>query len=157
MTEHRDETTSITGNWPLNHYRWKTEQVKLMGKFLDALKDKKLLGLKCPCCGLVYSPPKAVCRCLCRPETWVEVSDEGVVTTFTFSGTWAFEGVQGEESETRIIVGVKMDGSDTMALSLLREANPEDVDVGMRVKVSWPETPEGKLVDIMYVEPAGSG
>lgn len=155
MMEMKSETTSIPGNWRLDLFGWKTEQVKLMGKFLAGLKEKQVLGLKCPGCGLVYVPPKPFCRCLERPEEWVEVSDEGVVTTFTFSGTWAFRGFEeADESETRIIVGYKLDGADTMGLSLLQGADPADVDVGMRVKIRWPDAPEGALKDILFVEPA---
>lgn len=154
MNEYKEETTSIKGNWPLIHYRWKSETVKLMADFLEAFKEKKVLGLKCPCCGLVYTPPKPLCRCLCRPEEWVEVSDEGVVTTFTFSGAWSFEGMLEGEGESRIVVGVKLDGTDTMFLSTLEGVDPEEVNVGMRVKVRWPEAPEGKIGDMMTVERA---
>lgn len=156
MSELKAETTSIAGKWPLDQYGWKTEQVKLMDKFLKGLKEKKIFGLRCPGCGLVYAPPKPFCRCLERPEKWVEVSDEGVVTTFTFSGTWAFRGFEdAPEGETRIIVGVNLDGSDTVCMTSLQGADPEDVDVGMRVRIVWPEDPEGALKDILFVEPAG--
>jgi len=154
MNAYKEETTSIKGNWPLGHYRWKSETVKLMAHFLEALKEKKVMGLKCPGCGLVYTPPKPICRCLGRPDTWVEVSDRGSVTTFTFSGAWAFEGMLEGEGESRIIVGLKLDGADTMFLCILEGADPQDVDVGMRVKVRWPEAPEGKIVDMMTVERA---
>lgn len=154
MSDTQRETTSIHGSWPLDRYRWKTEQVRLMDKFLDGLGSKKLLGLECPGCGLVYLPPKLVCRCLSRPEKWVEVSGEGVVTTFTFTGAWSLDGKPEGEGESLIVVGVKMDGSDTMMVSMLQGAEAGEVDVGMRVKLKWPESPEGKLKDILYVEPA---
>jgi uncharacterized OB-fold protein len=154
MSEYKEETTSVHGNWPLSHYRWKSETVKLMKEFLEAFKDRKVLGLKCPDCGQVYTPPKPFCRCLGRPEEWVEVSDEGLVTTFTFSGAWSYEGMLEGEGESRIIVGVKLDGADTMFLTMLEGAEREEVNVGMRVRIKWPETPQGKISDIMNVEKA---
>lgn len=125
-----------------------------MHRFLDGLKAKKVLGLKCPGCGLVYAPPKPICRCLARPRDWVEVSDEGVVTTFTFTGAWSLDGRPEGEGESLIIVGVKLDGADTMMVCMLEDADPQDVDVGIRVRFRWPESPEGKLKDILYVVPA---
>lgn len=154
MPEYKSETTSIPGNWPLNKFCWKTEEVKLMGRFREGLKEKKVLGIKCPKCGLVYAPPKPICRCLGRPETWLEVSDEGLVTTFTFTGAWSLDGTPEEEGESMIIVGVKLDGADTMMMSILEGADPEKVGVGMRVRIRWPEEPEGALKDILFVEPA---
>lgn len=152
-----EETTSIPGSWPLEGYAWKTEQLKLMERFLPALKEKKFLGLKCPCCGVVYCPPKPICRCLCRPVEWVEVgkqgAQEGVVTTFTFTGAWSLEGKPSGEGDSLIVVGVKLDGADTMMVCMLDGAVPEDVDVGMRVRMKWPEVTEGKLSDMLYVEP----
>jgi len=153
MIEEKKETISIPGKWPLDQFGWKTEQKKLMGKFLENLKSKRILGLKCPKCGLVYTPPKPFCRCLGRPEEWVEVSDKGTVTTFVLTGEWAFRGFDEEApKEKRTIVGVNFDGSDTVCLAALMGVNPEDVDVGIRVKVKWPEKPEGALKDILFVE-----
>lgn len=153
MTEKKSETTSIEGNWPLDQYAWKTEQVKLMQRFLRGLKEKRVLGIMCPECSLVYSPPKPICRCLCRPSEWVEVADVGVVTTFTLTGAWSLDGKPSDEGESLIVVGVKLDGADTMMVSMLQDADVEDVDVGMRVRIKWPESPQGTLNDILYMEP----
>jgi uncharacterized protein len=154
MSGYKKETTSIPGNWPLNHYHWKTEQVKLMSRFLDAIRQKRITGIECPRCGLVYAPPKPICRCLDRPERWVDVSDEGVVTTFTFTGAWSLDGKPLEEGESLIVIGWKPDGADTMMVSMLEDAEPDEVEVGMRVRVQWPEEPEGKLSDILHMGPA---
>lgn len=150
--EYKNETTSIQGSWPLNQWRWKFETAVLMTKFLEALKEKKVLGLKCPGCGLIYAPPKAYCQCLSIPDEWVEVGDTGTITTFTFTGAWSFGGMLEGTGTPMIIVGVRLDGADTQTLSILTNADPDQVAVGMRVRMKWAENPKGVLDDAMYCE-----
>ncbi len=150
--EYRDETTSIHGSWPIEQWRWKHETAAIMPTFLAALKERKVLGLKCPACGLVYSPPKAFCRCLAVPDEWVEVADTGVITTFTFTGSWSFGGMAGGSGEPMVLTGIKLDGADTQTLSVLVGAKPEQVAVGMRVRMKWPEVPTGTINDAMQCE-----
>lgn len=155
--EYKNETVSIDGGWPMEHWSWKFESLAMIRKTLDALKDKKLLGVKCPDCGLVYFMPKPYCRCLGTPNEWVEVKDTGTITTYTFTGAWGYEGITEEEGPAGtplIIVGIVLDGTDTMTVCTLDGAKPEDVSVGMRIKLVWPEEPEGKLDDIAHCVPA---
>jgi uncharacterized OB-fold protein len=153
--EYKDETVSIEGGWPMEHWQWKFESLTLIRKTLEALKEKKLMGLKCPGCGLVYFMPKPYCRCLSIPDEWVEVKDTATITTYTFTGAWAYEGIaeEGAAGEPLIIVGLVFDGTDTMTVCTLQNAKPEDVSVGMRVRLQWPENPEGKLEDLAYCVP----
>ncbi len=153
--EYKKETVSIEGGWPLEHWRWKFESMALIRKTLEGLKDKKLLALKCPGCGLVYFLPKPYCTCLSTPDEWVEIKDTGTITTYTFSGAWAYEGIteEGPTGTPMIIVGVVFDGSDTMAVCTLDGAEPEAVSVGMRVQLKWPDEPQGKLDDIAHCVP----
>jgi len=150
--EYKDETTSIEGSWPLDKWRWKHDTAVLAKKFLEMLKDKKIMGLKCPGCGLVYVPPKPYCRCLSVPDEWVEVKDTAVITTYTFTGTWSFGGQTGGTGGPMIIAGVMYDGSDTETLTVLDGAEPDEVAVGKRTRVKWPENPQGGIDDIMHSE-----
>jgi hypothetical protein len=150
--EYKEQTTSIQGSWPLDQWRWKHETAILMPKFLAALKDKKVLGLKCPGCGLIYSPPKPYCRCLSIPDEWVEIGDTGTITTFTFTGGWSFGGMVEGTGTPMILAGVKLDGADTQTLSILANAEPDQVAVGMRVRVKWPDNPKGVIDDAMHCE-----
>ncbi len=154
--EYKKETRSVEGSWPMEHWSWKFESIALISKTREAFKEKKLLGLKCPGCGLVYFPPKPYCRCMSEPDEWVEVKQQGTITTYTFTGAWAYEGIKEEEGpagEPLIIVGVNFDGSDTLTVCTLGEAKPEEVFVGMRVQLKWPENIEGRLDDIAHVVP----
>ena len=153
--EYKDETISIEGSWPMENWQWKFESMALIRKTLEGVKEKKLLANKCPDCGLVYFMPKPYCRCLSIPDEWVEIKDTATVTTYTFTGAWAYEGIadEGVTGDPMIIVGLVMDGSDTMTVCTLDEVEPENVSVGMRVKLKWPDDPQGRLDDLARCVP----
>ncbi len=153
--EYKKETVSIEGGWPLQHWQWKFESLDLIRRTLEGLKEKKLLALKCRNCGLVYFLPKPYCRCLSIPDEWVEIKDTGTITTYTFTGAWAYEGIQeeGPSGTPMIIAGVVYDGSDTMTVCVLEDVKPEDVSVGRKVRLRWPDEPEGKLDDLAHCVP----
>jgi hypothetical protein len=77
----KEKTISIPGKWPLGSYTFKRDDI--MDEFLEGLKNKRVLGIRCQMCGLVYVPPKLVCgKChseidIGRDENWIEVSDRG--------------------------------------------------------------------------------
>ena len=53
-------------------------------EYSEALKQNKLLGLKCKGCGTVTVPPKMVCRSCASPELEVlELKGTGRIQTFT--------------------------------------------------------------------------
>lgn len=53
-------------------------------EYLDALKEPRILGLKCQDCGFVTAPPRLACRkCSGTEFQTVELSGNGKITTFT--------------------------------------------------------------------------
>jgi uncharacterized OB-fold protein len=53
-------------------------------EYSEALKQQKLLGLKCKSCGAVTVPPKMVCRSCASPDLEVlELKGTGRIQTFT--------------------------------------------------------------------------
>ena len=58
-----------------------------------------------------------------------------------------------KDGEVVIPVFVKFDGSDSNTDTILLNANPKDVHIGMRVKVVWAKNLQGALSDIEGVEP----
>jgi len=153
--EYKDETVAIEGSWNLSSWQWKLESIALIRKTFEAMKEKKLLANKCPGCGTVYFLPKPYCRCLSIPDEFVEIKDTATVTTYTFTGAWAYEGISEEEvsGTPQIFVGIVFDGSDTMTVSILEGVEPEQVSVGMRVKLNWPDKVEGGLTDLAHCVP----
>jgi uncharacterized OB-fold protein len=73
----------------------------------EALKQNKLLGLKCRSCGAITVPPKMVCRQCASPDMEVaELGGNGKVKTFTT----VYVASEGREDEVPyIIVMVELD------------------------------------------------
>ena len=83
-------------------------EYKLIFKdYSEALKQNKLLGLKCKACGAITIPPKMVCRqCTSLDMDIVELKGSGKIQTFTS----AFIASEGREDECPyIIVMVELD------------------------------------------------
>ncbi len=75
--------------------------------YSEALKENKLLGLKCKECGAITVPPKMVCRQCASPDMEiVELKGSGKIQTFTP----VFVAAEGREDEVPyIIVLVELD------------------------------------------------
>ena len=60
------------------------EQKLIFKDYNEALKNNKLLGLKCKECGAITVPPKMVCRQCTSPDLEiVELKGTGKIQTFT--------------------------------------------------------------------------
>ena len=87
-------------------------------EYNEALKQKKLLGLKCKSCGVVTVPPKMVCRSCASPDLEVmELKGNGKIQTFTTCNV-AAEGREGEVPYTILLVECLL-----LCTSLLRNGN----------------------------------
>ena len=75
--------------------------------YSEALKEDKLLGLKCQACGAITVPPKMVCQsCVGSEIDIIELKGTGKIRTFTT----VFVGAEGREDEVPyIIVLVELD------------------------------------------------
>ena len=83
-------------------------EYKLIFKdYNEALKQNKLLGLKCQACGAIMVPPKMVCRQCTSPDMEiVELEGTGKIRTFTT----VYVASEGREDEIPyIIVMVELD------------------------------------------------
>jgi uncharacterized OB-fold protein len=77
------------------------EQKLYFKDYNEALKQNKLLGLKCRACGSLTVPPKMACRQCTSPDMEVvEVKTAGKIRTFTS----VFVGAEGRESEVPYII-----------------------------------------------------
>jgi len=140
-----EETREVQGAWELSTFKFRIEGdgFQLM---LNSMKDAKLKGLKCQECGTVYCPAPFYCRkCHVFIDDEVEVSDHGEVMTYTIG----YADVRGEPlDEPRVSCMVKLDGCDTWFMGVLDEVEPDDVHIGMRVKLKWNEERVGSLQDM---------
>jgi len=122
--------------------------------FINIRDHKKILGIKCSKCKVVFVPPRSVCgRCFSPLGKWVEVGDRGTVQTYTI--VHYPSAVQ--PVPPPLIYGIiKLDGADTGLPHLISETDYEKLRVGMRVQAVFKEERAGNMLDILYFKPIPS-
>ncbi|MCS7122040.1 MAG: Zn-ribbon domain-containing OB-fold protein [Archaeoglobaceae archaeon] len=134
-------------------YSWTAGQA--ISRFLNGLKEGKILGVKCDGCKRIMVPPRMFCELCYKPiDGWVELKDTGTILTYSIS----YIDPDARPLPKPIVVAlIQIDGaSQNMAIMhLIGEIEPEKVYVGMRVKAVWkPENErEGSVTDIKYWKP----
>jgi len=128
----------------------------VMGKFLNALKEKKILANKCPKCNRLQLPPREVCaECHVRATDWVEVGPEGVIATPDITYYASPDPLTGESRETPYISAhFLLDGCKDHE-TLWHEVKASDIDRvkrGARVRPVWNDKRTGTVNDILYFE-----
>ncbi len=128
----------------------------VMGKFLNAFKDKKILANKCPECGRLQVPPREVCaECVVRCDEWVEVGPEGVLSIADITYYASPDPLSGETRETPYVSAhFLLDGCkdhETMWHEL-KASDRDRAKRGVRVRPVWSEKRVGAITDIEYFE-----
>jgi uncharacterized protein len=113
-------------------------------RFDEQMQAGRIIGHKCPSCGLVYVPPKGFCP-MCVVETTekdeVDVSDKGTVASFTILTPIQYRGQQ--EREPYAQASLLLDGADsTVGGQRVADIPLDQIRTGMRVKAVW--RPEGE-------------
>lgn len=127
----------------------------VVSRFLLALKDeKKILGIKCPRCNLVYVPPRATCgRCGSEMSEWIELSGRGTLESFTVVNY----SEPTHPVKAPFILGIiKLEGADTGFTHLIGEAQEKDLKIGMKLGPVFQEERKGHILDIKYFKPLAS-
>jgi uncharacterized OB-fold protein len=111
-------------------------EYKLLFKdYNDALKQGKLLGLKCRSCGAVNVPPKMVCRQCAGPDMdVVELKDEGKILTFTT----VFVAAEGREAEIPYVIVMVQLADGPWIMGNLEGIDPKTASmelIGKKVKM----------------------
>ncbi len=132
-------------NWSVGKYG---------SKLLWALKDKKIIGVKCSKCGKVYVPPRKVCGpCFAPMDEFVPVSNEGEIEVCAII---QFGFVDPSTGKRRPVpygyAFVRLDGADTLMPHFLDSADPDKVKVGARVKAVFEQERTGSILDIRHFE-----
>ena len=101
----------------------------------EALKQDRLLGLKCRACGAITIPPKMVCRQCASPDMEIiELKGSGKIRTFTT----VFVASEGREEEIPYtIVMVELDDGPWM-MGNLDGIDPKEASmelIGKKVKM----------------------
>ncbi len=127
-----------------------------ISRFLNELKEGRIIARKCVKCERILVPPRMYCEQCYRPtDEWVYVQDTGTVNTYSISHV----GTDARRLKTPILVAVvEIDGASPGMgiLHNLGEVEPSRIAVGMKVKAVWkpPEERQGAITDIRYFKPA---
>ncbi len=144
---------------PEAKYAWAAGQA--LSRFLEELKNGRIVGRRCRNCGKILIPPRMYCEHCFRPTgEWVYVRPVGRIVTAVVSYIAATR----ERLEKPEVIGI-VEFEDAPGSGIFHRLNidPELVisrkAFGMRVKAVWkpPKEREGSINDILYFEPVGEG
>jgi uncharacterized OB-fold protein/putative sterol carrier protein len=134
----------------------------VMGRFLKALKEKKILANQCPQCGRLQLPPREVCaECRVRATGWKEVGPKGHLLGNDLVYYASPDPLTGETRETPYgSVHILLDGcrGNETFWHLLRRDQIFEVkeawgsEPGTRLRPVWAENRTGSIHDIQYFE-----
>ena len=128
----------------------------VMGKFLNAFKEKRILANKCTQCGRLQLPPREICaECRVRVTEWVEVGPEGVIATPDITYYASPDPLTGETRETPYISAHFLLKGCKDHETLWHELKMTDFDKvkrGAKVRPVWSEKRVGAITDIRYFE-----
>ena len=138
---------------PRIRYSWSAGEA--MSRFLEALKNGKILATKCDKCRRVIVPPRTFCElCFKATDGWTYVKDTGRINTYSISH---IAGDASRIKEPILVAIIDIDGASKGMgiLHLLGEVKPDDIKFGMKVKAVWKPARErtGAITDIKYFKP----
>lgn len=126
-----------------------------VGGFLAALRDKRLLGRRCPACQRVLFPARSFCdRDHIETTDWAEVQPRGVLEMFTI----VYEPFPGMRVPPPYVLAYALlDGADTAAVGYVKGLDLSDVTVaaaqltsGTPVRVVFTDHPLGEITDFWF-------
>jgi len=128
----------------------------VMDKFYDGLQEKKFIGTKCSKCGKVFLPPRNRCGdCFAKAEDFIDLPETGILKNFTVTTYKISERKSRNVKKDQIVGLVQIDGADSAMVVPVININPEDLKIGMKLKVVWAKRIKGHPNDIAGFEPIG--
>ena len=122
-------------------------------RFLREIKENgRIMGAKCPKCGIVFVPPRIYCeKCFVKLEEWVDVGRKGEVYTYTIA-TIDIDGKKLEKPQ--IYALIKFKGAQGGLIHKIGET--DEVYIGMKVEavLKMPTERKASINDIAYFKPA---
>jgi uncharacterized OB-fold protein len=81
-------------------------------------------------------------------QNWIDLPDTGTLKNYTFTHFKINDRSSRKVKKPQIIGMVQIDGSNTAIINRILKINPEDVQIGMKLKIQWEEKPKGDPSDI---------
>ena len=127
---------------------------EVAGRFLEGLKEGKILATRCSKSGLTYLPPRAFCEQSFEPcDSWVEAGLTGVIEQSTI----VVRGYEGKRESPQAIAYVRLDGVDSAIPNYVDGLDLKDMQAAMkliapgtRVRVVFNKEREGRVTDFSF-------
>ena len=153
------ETKPKIVKWDMHlPYRWSAGIVGT--RWLEELKNGRIMGTRCPKCKRVLVPARKFCpRCFVDTTEWVQVGDKETLRTYTIVN---FNFTDQVKNPPYIVGVIDLDGADVSFTHFIGEVDLSNIEkaskelrLGMRVQAVWkpPEKREGNIFDIEYFKP----
>jgi len=138
---------------PRIRYSWSAGAA--MSRFLEELKNGRILATTCNKCRRIMVPPRVFCeQCFKPTDGWTYVKDTGRINTFSISH---IAGDASRIKEPIVVAVIELDGASKGMgiLHVMGEVKPKDVKFDMKVKAVWkpPSERTGAITDIKYFKP----
>ncbi|MEM2675139.1 MAG: Zn-ribbon domain-containing OB-fold protein [Candidatus Bathyarchaeia archaeon] len=135
-------------------YAWSAGMA--VSRFLEELKNGRILASTCSKCGRIMVPPRIYCeKCFKPTDGWTYVKDTGIINTFSVS----FIAADASRLKEPVVVAVIEldDASPGMGIVhwLGEYGDWREIKISMRVQAVWkpPEERTGAITDIKYFKP----
>ncbi len=127
-----------------------------LSRYLRAMKEKRILGERCPVSGQVFVPPRGVSPLAGAATTEVvELGDCGYVESFNITRVPIER--RPDLTPPYVSAWIVIDGASVGTLNLVINVAPSEVRLGMRVRAVW--KPDEELIEsatnILGWEPTG--
>lgn len=137
------------------HVHWDLDYEITLGatwsRFMDGLRDKRILGTRCARCERTFVPAQAFCEdCFEPASAWVELPDRGVLELHTV----VRQGFVGGPAVPYAIGAIRLEGASTLLFHRLSGADLGDgsdasaLAAGTPVRAVWASQRTGTILDI---------
>jgi hypothetical protein len=138
---------------PGARYSW--DCGRAIGRYLQELKNGRLIGRRCNKCARIMIPPRIFCElCFRTTDEWVYLKDRGRVLTFSICYiTWDM--IKLKKPQIPAVIEIEGASPGMGILHLLGGVSPKKVRIGMKVRAVWKPQKErmGAITDIKYFRP----
>jgi uncharacterized protein len=128
---------------------------EVAGKFMDGLREGKILATRCSTSGLTYLPPRSYCEQSFEPcDSWVEVGHSGVIEQSTI----VVRGYEGKREMPQAVAFVRLAGADSAIANYIDGVDLSDIraamkliEPGRRVRVVFGAERQGRITDFSFM------
>lgn len=153
-----DERLDIIAETIALPYTWTTGPT--LARFLEGLKERKILATRCPQCRRVLVPARQFCpRCFVDTSEWLELPDRGRLRTYTIVN---YKYVGQPKDPPYVVAIIDLEGADVGMLHFVGGIDLSDVEAaaqrlrpGLPLQVVWSQERRGRITDIDHFAPAG--